>query len=62
MGNKNSICISFNIISASRMRDETYGFKEEDVQNIDKIIEALHELVFVRFRSSLIFQYTWQYR
>ena len=42
-----------NIISADRMRSNDFHFNEDDVSNIDKVIEALHELVCRYFTVSL---------
>lgn len=36
------------IISANRMTSDTFGFKKKDVANIDKIIEALRDLVWLQ--------------
>ena len=47
-------CLPFCLTTGSRMRSSNFGFKEQDVANIDLIIEAINELV-----SSKCIDITW---
>lgn len=36
-------------VTADRMRQIDFGFNDRDVNSIDRIIEAIHELVIITF-------------
>ena len=37
------------VLIADRIRNIDFGFNENDIDNIDKVIDALHELVYFLF-------------
>lgn len=43
------------VVAGDRMRSEQFGFLNSDVSNIDKVIEALHELVSINFKYEFNF-------
>lgn len=53
--NKNScINVSVPFSSADRMRLIDFGFNDKDINNIDRIIEAIHELVSIHIHKLFV--------
>lgn len=42
-------CNYVNMFSADRMQSDKFGFRSSDLENIDMVIEALHDLVSTKF-------------
>lgn len=54
--NKNScINVSVPFSSADRMRLIDFGFNDKDINNIDRIIEAIHELVSIYIFTNYLY-------